>query len=170
MRVLGPGGRLAFLMHADDTPPVNASRARIERAERLIGPKGLVTTAAKLADLQPGSPESDAVDQDVRALFQAVIQGGRDETVDWALGFLNEVLTHRPARPKEYAVENIRTLMDILIGYRDRMAAMVAAAVGAEDAEGLLDVFARDGLREGSVEPVISEGDQVGWWLTGRKA
>ena len=103
-------------------------------------------------------------------MFQKVVQGDRDETVDWALSFLNEVLTHRPTRPKEYAVENIRTLMDILGGYRDRMAAMVEAALGTEDVEALFKTFERDGLREGAIEPVISEGDQIGWWFTGVKA
>ena len=169
-RVLAPGGRLALLVHASEGPPVAAARARLARARPLLAAGGLAQLTRRLGQAAAARQPTAALERQIIAAFQAAAALEQDETTQWALGFLAEILNKRGAFPPAYLIDNAATAIDEVSCYCHRLEAMTAAAMTQSGAEARAARFSALGF---AMAPVIAarlgDGDLIGWILAGTK-
>jgi SAM-dependent methyltransferase len=169
VRVLAPGGRLAFLMHAEESQPIAAARERLGRVGAILAASGPARIVQRLGEASAqGAPTPDLADLAARAL-QNASAGRQDETTLWALSFLNEILSKRSFFPPAYLTENAATLIRILTAYRDRLSAMSKAALSRAQAEAVARRLGELGLEAEGLHAATVRGDQIGWLLQGKR-
>lgn len=169
-RVLAEGGQLAFLIHHNEGEVAKASARAAERAERLIDSDGPVQSVIALGQATAERRATQAhVEKVVRALSRA--QSGQvDATVDWALGFVRELMAKRALFPPQYLIENGQTLRAELDAFETRARAMADAAQSAEQIDDLKRRYEAAGLAEFRSQIVPDEGQSpVAWLVTAHR-
>lgn len=169
VRVLAPGGMLAFLTHADDSVPIQAARERLSRCRRLLASDGPVCAARSLGEAAAGGAALQPLADKAFSTLKRAAEGPQDETTRWALAFIGEILAKGMNFPPDYLIENSKTAHEVLTSYSDRLAAMSEAAMSREEIEGLAARFSTLGIESVTVEPAVIASDQIGWFLKGRR-
>lgn len=170
-RVLRNGGRFAVLAHAADGEAVAAARNRVSRVAGLISEDGpVVLTRAYGHALEKGGAEPARLER-IISKFHAEAAKPQDETTQWALGYLSEIISKHLQFPPPYLYENAQTLLDELTGYVSRLERMDEAAFDSDGIAGLAELARAAGLEpEEPVSVSDAQGKPVGWWLSAIKS
>lgn len=170
LRVLAPGGRFAILAHADTSAAVEAARVRVENVSGMTSPDGPVALAIDFGlQRQAGTAQTQSLEAIARA-FQREAERPRDETIQWALGFLSELMRKQAQFPPAYLYENGRVLLGELESYSARLGMMIGAALSEAELNDLSEEAARLGARVEERRLVHDSQDQpVGWWFSAIK-
>jgi len=187
-RVLKPGGRLRFVLHAREGTTPEASRPAIDQAGFLLDEVGIfkrARAAVRLvahAERSGAAPGSTAHKRAARALERfeqglATVSQAMAGTPDPAmLGHVHEVLRHtyqvRHAVPLQTCLDKIEEARAEVAAHRSRLEALVAAARSEDEARALLALFEAHGCQGGDVAPVTEGAPPrlIGWQITARKA
>ena len=171
LRVIGKGGRLAFLAHADTSAAVEAARVRIENVSGLLSPEGPVALAVDFGLQRESGAASRQTLETIARAFQQEADRPRDETTQWALGFLAEILQKQDRFPPAYLYENGRVLLNELESYSARLRMMIDAALSESMLLALSGEAARLGAAPGEHRLIRDlQGQPVGWWFSATKA
>lgn len=170
MRVMAAGGQFAILAHADTSAAVEAARVRLDNVSGLLSADGPVALAIEFGlRRETGTAEA----QSLRAIAQSFRREAgrpRDETLQWALGFLSELMRKQAQFPPAYLYENGRVLLGELESYAARLSLMVDAALSEADLDDLAAQLGRLGAVPGRHRLVDdSQGQPVGWWFSATK-
>jgi SAM-dependent methyltransferase len=171
LRVIGKGGRFAFLAHADTSAAVEAARVRIANVAGLMALDGPIALAIEFGlQRESGTASSQSLEAISRA-FRREVDRPRDETTQWALGFLAEVMRKQAQFPPAYLYENGRVLLRELESYTARLRMMTDAALSEAGLQALSDQSARLNARPAGHRLVHDpQGQPVGWWFSAVKA
>ncbi|MFN3835604.1 MAG: class I SAM-dependent methyltransferase [Glycocaulis sp.] len=167
LRVLAGGGRFAFLAHADTSAAVEAARVRVENVSGMTSPDGPVALAIDFGlQRESGAAQAQSLEAIARA-FKREAERPRDETLQWALGFLSELMQKQAQFPPAYLYENGRVLMGELKSYSARLAMMIDAALSEAALDDLSEEAIRLGARIEERRLVHDSQDQpVAWWFS----
>lgn len=171
LRVLSDGGRLAFLAHADTSAAVEAARVRLENVSGMISPDGPVALAIDFGlQRESGTAQAQSLEAIAQA-FQREAGRPRDETLQWGLGFLSELMQKQSRFPPAYLYENGRVLLGELESYAARLGMMTDAALSEAALHDLSAETVRLGAEPGAHRLVNdSHGQPIGWWFSAAKA
>ncbi len=182
MRVLAPGRRFGFLLHARDGALMERAVMHRDQARRLRR-SGILDRLARLFETMAatqGKATTEPADRlrAERESFEADLRGWipwlrRQPDTELPLNFLRAVERLYRAAPGLAAAERTRLLRDLetrLAAREARVAAMIEAALDEPACARLAAMFERAGARVEERHPFAlgEDGPVLGWWLSGR--